>query len=86
MSKQMVAGLFPNKIFDPIAAEISVMFENIMIGVIVQRILLDLGHKQLSTPVRTNNTTSHGIVYDTIKQIWSHTIYIRFHFIRNCML
>ena len=57
-----------------------------MMGIIVRSILLDLGHMQPPTPVRTDNTTNHGIVHDSIKQIRSRTIDMRFHSIRDRML
>ena len=62
------------------------MFENITMGIIIRSILLDLGHIQPPTPVRTDNTTTLGIVHDTIKQIRSRTMDMRFHFIRDRML
>ena len=67
-------------------AELSAMFENVMMGIVIRSILLDLGHIQPPTPVRTDNTTALGIVHDTIKQIRSRTMDMRFHFIRDCML
>ena len=67
-------------------AEMSAMFENVMQETIIQTILTDLQHKQPPTPVRTDNSTALRIVNDTIKQVRSRTMDMRFHFVRDRML
>ena len=62
------------------------MFENVMMGIIIRGTLVDLGHIQPPTPVRTDNTTALGIVLDNIKQVRSRTMDMRFHVIRDRML
>ena len=45
-----------------------------------------MGHPQPPTPIATDNTTAVGIVHDTIKQVRSRTMDMRFHLVRDRML
>ena len=67
-------------------AELSALFENIMKGIIFRNTLIEMGHPQPPTPVATDNTTPVGIVHDTIKQVRSRTMDMRFHLVRDRML
>ena len=67
-------------------AELSAMFENSMKGIIIRGTIIDLGHLQPPTPIRTDNTTAVGIVFNNIKQVRSRTMDMRFHIIRDRML
>ena len=78
--------VFKNVLSSAEEAEMSAMFENVMQGIIIRTILVDLKHKQPTTPVRTDNSTALGIMNDTIKQVRSRTMDVHFHFIQYIML
>ena len=78
--------ILKNDLASAAEAELSAMFENVMMGIIIRATLQDIGHVQPPTPVRTENSTALGIINDTIKQVKSRTMDMRFHLVRDRML
>ena len=49
----------------------------------MRQCLTELGHKQPATPIKTDNSTAHGIVTNTIKQKRSKAMDMRFYWLRD---
>jgi len=64
-------------------AELAALFYNCKEACGIRNTLLELGHPQPPTPVRTDNTTASGIANDTVKQKRSKAIDMRFHWVRD---
>jgi hypothetical protein len=66
-----------------VKAEIGALFLNTKEGINIWNILKEMGHPQPATPMKTNNTTAHGILRGTCKQQRSKAIYMRFYWVRD---
>ena len=49
----------------------------------IRRILIELQHKQSPTPIRTDNTTAKGFVYDNIHKKRSKSWDMRYYWLRD---
>jgi hypothetical protein len=64
-------------------AEIGAVFINAKEGSVLMTTLEELGHKQLPTPMDTDNTTATGYINGTIKQKRTKAMDIRFYWIKD---
>jgi hypothetical protein len=64
-------------------AEVAGLFYNGQEAVPLRTTLEELGHIQPATPIRTDNSTAHGIINDTVKQQRSKAIDMRFYWVRD---
>jgi hypothetical protein len=49
-------------------AEFGVVFVNAKEGTVTRTALAEMGHKQDSTELKTDNTTTYGIINNTVQQ------------------
>eukprot|EP00957_Ditylum_brightwellii_P001440 112570-Ditylum_brightwellii.AAC.2 len=59
------------------------LFSNIRMREQLIPALEKMGHKQPPMPICTGNSTVKGIVDSKLKQCWSHTIDMRFYWVRD---
>jgi hypothetical protein len=59
-------------------AELGALFLNAQEAKVICLVLMELGHPQLPTPIHIDNTTTVGIVNNTIKIQWSRSIEMRY--------
>ena len=64
-------------------AEISALFHNAKTSIPIRRILIALGHPQPPTPIKIDNSTALGYVYNNIHQKRSKSWDMRFHWLRD---
>jgi hypothetical protein len=64
-------------------AEVGALFENGQEAVSIRNTLMDMGHPQKATPVKTDNSTAAGISNNTMKQRRSRAMDMRFYWIRD---
>ena len=82
-SVHTVSNLLKNIVTSAAEAEYGGLFVNARIGIPMRIALNEMGHKQLATPIITDNSTALGIANDTIKQRHSKAMNMRFHYIRD---
>ena len=66
-------------------AEVSGIYHNATQAIILRRILESLGHPQPPTPIKTDNSTAAGFVYDNIHQKRSKSWDMRYYWLRDKM-
>ena len=68
-----------------VEAEYGGIFINTKEGVTILTTLQELGHNQpkTGTPLKTDNSTVHGIVHNNVRQKKSRFFYTGFHWIRD---
>jgi hypothetical protein len=59
-------------------ANLGPLFYNCQTGIMFHSILKDMGHIQAKTPVNCDNATAVGIANNTVKQLRSHSMEMRF--------
>jgi hypothetical protein len=64
-------------------AEVGACFHNAQSGAPLRVTLTKLGHAQLTTPLRTDNSTAYGIVNETIRQKRSKAMDMRYHWLTD---
>ena len=64
-------------------AETGGLFHNCQNAIYIRRLLEILGHKQIPTPIKTDNSTASSFVTDMIKQKRSKSWDMRYHWIRD---
>ncbi len=64
-------------------AELQELFLNAQEAKVIQLVLKELGHLQPPTPIHIDNTTTVGIVNNTIKRQWSRAIEMRYLWLLN---
>ena len=64
-------------------ADLGALFLNCQEAAPIQIPLEEMGHQQPPTPVQVDNSTALGISTDTIKQIKSKAMDMRFYWIRD---
>ena len=67
-------------------AETGGLFHNCQNAIYIRRLLTILNHKQIATPVKTDNSTAAAFVTDMIKQKRSKSWDMRYHWIRDQQL
>jgi hypothetical protein len=63
-----VASVIKNVVASDAESKVGACFHNAQSGAPLRVTLTQLGHKHLPTPLRTDKSTSYGIVNETIKQ------------------
>ena len=66
-------------------AEYGGLFINAKSAVLLLQALIDMGQSQPPTPIQTDNDTATALANQTIKQKYSKTVDMRFHWIRHCI-
>ena len=64
-------------------AEIAGVFHSAQTAIPIRRILRALGHTQLATPIKTDNSTASGFIHDNIQQKRSKSWDMRYHWLRD---
>ena len=59
-------------------AELGALFLNVQEAKVIWLVLKELGHPQPPTPIHINNTTTVGIVNNTIKRQWSRAMEMQY--------
>jgi hypothetical protein len=63
-----VASVIKNVVAPAAESEVGACFQNAQTAAPLRITLMELGHKQSATPLRTDNSTAYGILNETIKQ------------------
>ena len=77
------ASILKNVVSSASEAEYGALFMNAKAAVSLRQALTDMGHPQPPTPLQTDNDTATGIANQTIKQKFSKTIDMRYHWIQD---
>jgi hypothetical protein len=64
-------------------SEVGACFQNAQTAAPLRATLLDLGHKQPATPLRTDNFTAYGILNETIKQKRSNSMDMKYYWLQD---
>jgi hypothetical protein len=64
-------------------AEVAGIYMNAQLAVSYRNCLIEVGHPQPPTPIRTDNTTARGIITGTIKQKRSKAIDMHFYWLND---
>ena len=64
-------------------AETGGIFHNVQITLPIRVLLEALNHPQPPTPIKTDNSTAHGFVYDNINQKKSKSWHMRYYWLRD---
>ena len=64
-------------------AEVGAVLINTQSGVSIRTTLEDMGHNPPGTPVECNNSATTRILNATVRQLPSHTIGMRFYWVRD---
>ena len=67
-------------------AEVAGIFHNAGMAVPIRHILKSLNHPQPPTPLKTDNSTATGFMYNNIHQERSKSWDMRYHWLRNCQM
>jgi hypothetical protein len=63
-----VASIINNMVASAAESEVGACFQNAQSGAPLRITLIEFGHKQPVTPLRTDNSTAFGILNEIIKQ------------------
>jgi hypothetical protein len=63
-----LASVIKNMVYSAAESEVEACFKNAQSGAPLRITLIELGHTQPATPVRTDNSTAFGILNETIEQ------------------
>jgi hypothetical protein len=74
-----VASVIKNGVASAVESEVGACFQNAQSGAPIRITIIELGHKQPATPLRTDNSTAFGILNETIKQKQSKAMDMRYH-------
>ena len=78
-STLILAKIIKNVMASAAEAEIAALFMNAKQAVPMRQALIEMGHPQPPTKIKTDNSTASGFVNDTIKQNRSKAIDMRFY-------
>jgi hypothetical protein len=78
-----IAKIIRNVMSSAAEAEVGALFVNTKEAVPLRTALTEMGHPQLATPVQTDNSTAYGIVHNTVKQVRSKAMDMRFYWVRD---
>jgi hypothetical protein len=78
-----VASVIKNVVASTAESEVGACFHNAQSGAPLRVTLTELGHIQPPTPLRTDNSTSFGILNETIKHKRSKVMDMRYHWLTN---
>lgn len=79
----MLAKIIKNVMASAAEAEVASLFLNTREALPIRQCLIELGHPQLATPMKTDNNTAEGILNGTIKQKRSKAIDMRFYWLKD---
>jgi hypothetical protein len=74
-----VASFIKNVAASATESEVGACFQNTQSGAPIRVTLTELGYTQHATPLRTDNSTAFGILYETIKQKRSKAMDMIYH-------
>ena len=77
------ASILRNIVSSAAEAEYGGMFMNARAALPLQQALIEMGYKQPTTPMQSDNDTATGIANENIKQLHSKTIAIQFRWIQD---
>jgi hypothetical protein len=78
-----VTSVIKNMVASAAESEVGTCFQNAQSGAPLRVILTELGHTQPATPIRKGNSTSFGILNETIKQKRSKSMDMRYHWLTD---
>jgi hypothetical protein len=64
-------------------AKIGALCLNAKVATVIQTTLTEMGHPQPASPMETENSTASGIMNQTVKQVRSKAIDMRFYWVRD---
>jgi hypothetical protein len=79
----VLAKIIKNVMASAAEAEVAGIYMNAQLAVGFRTCLIEMGHPQPPTPIRTDNTTARGIITGTIKQKRSKAIDMRFYWLND---
>jgi hypothetical protein len=79
----VLAKIIKNVMASASEAEVAGIYINAREAVPMQKALIEMGHPQPATPMKTDNSTATGILNNTIKQKRSKAIDMRFYWLRD---
>jgi hypothetical protein len=78
-----VEAVIKNVVASAVESEVGACFESAQNGAPIRINLIELGHKQPATPLRTDNSTAFGILNETIKQKILKAMDMRYHLLTD---
>jgi hypothetical protein len=78
-----VAAVIKNVVASAAESEVGVCFQNAQTAAPLRTTLLELGHKQPATPLRTDNSTAYDILNETIIQKWSKSMDMNYYWLQD---
>jgi hypothetical protein len=78
-----VASVIKNVVPSAAESEVGACFQNAKTAAPLHITLLELGHKQPVTPMRTDNSTDYGILNETIKQKRSKSMDMKYYWLQD---
>jgi hypothetical protein len=78
-----LASVIKNVVASAAESESGACFQNDQTGLPIKITLIELGHKQPATPLRTDDSTAFGILNETIKQKRSKAMDMRYHWLTD---
>jgi hypothetical protein len=78
-----VASIIKNVVASAAESEVGACFQNAQTAAPLRIDLMELGHKQLVTPLRTDNSTAFGILNETIKQKRSKSMEMKYYWLQD---
>ena len=79
----VLAKVIKNVMASAAEAEVAALFTNAQEALPMRQCLIELGHPQPATPIKTDNSTATGIINNTIKQKRSKAMDMRFYWLRD---
>jgi hypothetical protein len=78
-----VASVIKNAMASAAESEVGACFQNAQTAAPLRTTLLQLGHKQQATPIRTDNFTAYGILNETITQKRSKSMVMKYYWLQD---
>jgi hypothetical protein len=78
-----VASVIKNVVASDAESEVGACFQNAQTAAPLHVTLLELGHKQPATPLRTDNFTAYRILNETMKQKWSKSMDMKDYWLQD---
>ena len=79
----VLAKVIRNVMASAAESEVGGLFMNAQEAVPERKTLIELGHPQPPTPLKTDNSTSYGILDGTVKQKRSKALVMKFYWIKD---
>ena len=79
----VLAKTIKNVMASAAEAEVGALYMNAQEAVSIRQCLIEMGHPQPPTPMKTDNSTARGILTGTIKQKRSKAIDMRFYWLKD---